>query len=110
MTDLTHFWNAADNDLQLGQQLASMYIDMVEQTAEQIQHALDHNDHQAVCELLHRLKGSTAILGFSHEQQQIERLFKEAQLCEIDELLQLPTAIRTLLAPISETLRREIIQ
>jgi HPt (histidine-containing phosphotransfer) domain-containing protein len=110
MSDLTHFWNAADNDPQLAEQLASMYIDMVEQTIDQIQHALEQNDHLATCELLHRLKGSTAILGFSDEQQHIEQLYQTAKQSEIVTLASLPKQIRTLLAPISETLRREIMQ
>ncbi|MBM7034920.1 Hpt domain-containing protein [Vibrio ulleungensis] len=110
MIDLTHFWNAADHDPVLAQQLADMYIDAVQQTAEQIDDALHNDDRHMVCELVHRLKGSTAILGFSEQQNALDELYQYSKSATMVELTSVPNDIQTLLSPILDRLRQEFTQ
>jgi HPt (histidine-containing phosphotransfer) domain-containing protein len=110
MIDLTHFWNAADHDPVLAQQLADMYIDAVQQTAEQIDDALHNDDRYMACELVHRLKGSTAILGFSEQQHALDELYQYSKSATMVELTSMPNDIQTLLSPILDRLRQEFTQ
>lgn len=110
MIDLTHFWNAADHDPVLAQQLAEMYIDTVQQTAAQVDDALNNDDRHMICELVHRLKGSTAILGFTQQQSTLDELYQYSKSATMIELTSMPHDIQTLLSPILDRLRREFTE
>ncbi len=106
---LDGFWQAADNNQQLAEQLAQMFIELAQQTCLQLEQAEQQADWAQIAQLIHRLKGSAAILGFEQAETELQILHQQALQQQPVELTSFYATVDLLTTPITQLLSTKVL-